>query len=181
MDRHVSEPATPEPGKVPLKWSTLALTVDGPGFYEERDGPELILGVRPGAGQYLAAFVCFGFAFGGGLLWWVGLPWLGIPLSLLFAVGGIAAVRFRQRFQVTAGKVRVSVSQFGGSWSHEWDLPGNSACRVHSYRHAEHFPRYRAEIRTDEGWIPLAESLDPARVRQLAFRIAEAAGIECAG
>lgn len=171
----------PSPDEVSLRWGSLSITLDGPGSFEEYAAARVVIGVRPGPWQYCAAIFAplFGLTMGG-FFWLIEIRWLGVLLGLLFAGAGLAALFFQQRTEITPGRVGVQVRQLGGSWSREWVLPADSACRVEGYpeRDGESlWTCYHAEIRTADGWIALAESLNRERAGAFTARMAAAAGV----
>jgi hypothetical protein len=165
---------------VPAQWAHLAVAVDGSGFYERADADGLEVGTRPGFGQYGATAVACIFALGVLIvLSGAGLWWLGLPLALLFAAGGIAISGFRQSTRVSPGRLHVFIRQLGLPWSNEWELPADSRLRVKSYPRQvgkEVSTLYMAEIVTADGWVPLVSSASEEQVREYAERLATATG-----
>jgi hypothetical protein len=169
------------PDELSLQWSSTGITLDGPGSYEEYGPKRIRIGIKPGPWQrFLAVFaVLFGGGFGA-ILWLGGVGWLGVALGLLFAGAGLGTLFLHQETEVTPGRIRVNVRQLGNSWGHAWALPADSECRLRSYSERDDeglWDSYHAEIRTGDGWVTLAKSPQPERVREFLTRLAAVAGV----
>jgi hypothetical protein len=168
------------PDEVSPQWAHLAVAVDGSGFYERAGADGLEVGTRPGFGQYGASAVACIFALGVLMvLSGAGLWWLGLPLALVFAAGGIAVSGFRQSTRVGSGRLHVFIRQLGLPWSNEWELPADTRLRVKAYPRQvgkEVSTLYMAEIVTTDSWVPLISSASEEQAREWAGRLAGAAG-----
>ena len=159
-----------------------AFILDAPGTYVSEADGRLVIGNRPGLLHYAIAVGAPALSLA--LLWlfWHDAWWLGVGALVLFGLPSILVAFNSQRYVVTPGHVAMRGRAAGFRVSRDWPLPADSAVRIgtridRDQDSAMLWTCYQAQIRTAEGWMPIAESMQEGRARQFGERLARASGV----
>ena len=157
-----------------------AFVLGAPGTYVAGAPGRLVVGNRPG--RFHVGLVAVLLAVGAACLWllWPVVPWLGAALLLLFGGVPLLTLLNTQRWEVQPGVLRARGRALGRRRERDWPLPPDSAVRISSWLEwdaepSARWPCYQAQVRTDAGWIGVAEAAQEAPVRALARRLAAVA------
>lgn len=160
-----------------------AFILDAPGTYVSEADGRLVIGTRPGLLHYSIAVGVPAFSLA--LLWlfWDDAWWLGVGALVLFGLPSILVAFNSQRYIVTPGHVAMRGRAAGFSVSRDWPLTADSAVRIATRIDRDQdsstlWTCYQAQIRTAQGWMPIAESVQDARALQFGERLARVSGVE---
>jgi hypothetical protein len=170
--------------KPPARESVLgALILDAPGTFVSEAEDGLMIGIRPGVLHYSIAVGVPAFCL---VLLWIlrhDAWWVGAGALALFGLPSILVLFNSQRYEVTRGRVVMRGRAAGFRVNRDWPLAGDSAVRIGTRLHRDEetaflWTSYLAQILTNQGWIPIAESMQRDRVVEFAERLARAADVK---
>lgn len=161
--------------------TTGAFTLGAPGIsWSERDG-RLVVGHRPGVFLKVAMVGLTLLALGAAALLWPVSPWLAFGFAFVFTAPPALALLNHQRYELERGMVRARGRALGRTWDRDLPLGRDAAVDIapRPERDADSGITHTAfvvRVRSTNGWVPIAESMDLGQARAFAERVAAATG-----
>lgn len=160
-----------------------AFILDAPGTYVSEAEDRLVIGNRPGLLHYSIAVGVPAFCLA--LLWlfrhdaW----WVGVGALVLFGLPALLVPLNSQRYIVTAGHVARRGRVAGFAMHRDWPLRADSAVRIDTrierdQEAANLWTCHQTQILTNQGWIPIAESMQRDKAIEFGERLARVGGVK---